>query len=62
MNHLENKNEIRDSFSREHGVGFAVKNAVLQHLEVESDSNEHFTTLRFNTKKETATLVSVYTL
>ena len=45
---------------REHGVGFAVKNTLLQSVEVGSDGNERITTLRLHTKKETATLVSVY--
>ena len=45
---------------REHGVGFAVKNTLLQSVEVGSDGNERITTLRLHTKKGTATLVSVY--
>ena len=45
---------------REHGVGFAVKNTLLQSVEVGSDSNERIATLRLHTKKGTATLISVY--
>ena len=45
---------------REHGVGFAVKNTLLQSVEVGSDGNERITTLRLHTNKGTATLVSVY--
>ena len=45
---------------REHGVGFAVKNMILQHGKVESHGNEHITTLCLHTKKGTTTLVSVY--
>ena len=45
---------------REHGVGFAVKNTLLQSVEVGSDGNERITTLRLHTRKGTATLVSAY--
>ena len=45
---------------REHGVGFAVKNMYLQHVEFGSDGNKRITTLRLQTRKGTATLVSVY--
>ena len=41
-------------------VGFAVKNTLLQHVEVDSDGNKRITTLRLQTKKETATLVNIY--
>ena len=40
-----------------HGVSFAVKNTLLQHVEVESDGNKRITTLRLHIKKGTATLV-----
>ena len=42
---------------REYGVGFAVKNKLLQSVEVGCDGNERITTLRIHTKK--ATLLSV---
>ncbi|MCP4267312.1 MAG: hypothetical protein GY777_17355, partial [Candidatus Brocadiaceae bacterium] len=45
---------------REHGVGFAVKNTLLQSVEVGSDGNKRIATLRLHTKKGTATLISVY--
>ena len=45
---------------KEHGVGCAVRNTLLQPVEVRSDGNERVTTLRFKTKKGTATIVSVY--
>ena len=44
---------------KEYGVGFAVKNTLLQHVEV-GDGNERIATLRLHTKKGTATLISVY--
>ena len=46
--------------SREHGVGFATKNTLLQSVEVGSDGNKRITTLRLHTKKRTANLVTVY--
>ena len=47
---------------RKHSVGFAfaVKNTLLQYLEVGSDGNERIITLHLHTKKGTSTLVSVY--
>ena len=45
---------------REYGVGFAVKYALLQSVEVGSDGNKRNTTLRLHTKKGIATLVCVY--
>ena len=45
---------------REHGVGFSVKNTLLQPVEVGFDGNERITTLRLQKKKGTTTLVNVY--
>ena len=45
---------------REYGVGFAIKNTLLHHVEVGSDGNKCITTLHLQTKKGTATLVNVY--
>ena len=47
---------------REHDVGFAVKNTLLQHVEIGSDGNERITTFRLHIKKVTSTLVSVYAI
>ena len=41
-----------------HCVGFAVKNTLLQHVEVVSDDNERITTLQ--TKKGIVAIVSIY--
>ena len=46
--------------SWERGVGFAVRNTLLQHVEVGSDDNERIIVLSFHTKKGISTLVSVY--
>ena len=45
---------------REHGVWFAVKNTLLQSIEVESVSNEFITTLRLHLEEGTTTHVSVF--
>ena len=45
---------------KEHGVGCAVRNTLLQPVEVRSDGNERISTLRLHTTKGTSTLVSVY--
>ena len=45
---------------RKHVVGFAVKNTLLQSVEIGSDDNNRITTLRLHTKKRTATFGSVY--
>ena len=51
----------KSSYERgEHGDDFAVKNTLLQHVEVESDGNELITTLRLQTKKGITTPVSEY--
>ena len=47
---------------RNHGVGFAVKNTLLQSLELESDSDKCIATLCLHTRKGTATFISVYKL
>ena len=45
---------------REHGVGFAVKNSLLNKLKPGSNSSERLMTLHLNTTEGPATLVSVY--
>ena len=46
--------------SWERGVDFAVKNTLLQHVEVGYDDNERIIILSLHTKEGIATLVSVY--
>ena len=45
---------------REHGVGFAVKNSLLNKVEPGSNSSERLMTLHLNTTEGPATLISVY--
>ena len=45
---------------REHGVGFAVKNSLLNKVKPGSNSSERLMTLHLNTTEGPATLVSVY--
>ena len=45
---------------REHGVGFAVKNSLLNMVEPGSGGSERLLTLRLNTTEGSVTLVSVY--
>lgn len=46
--------------NREYGVGFVVKNSLLNTVEPGSGGNERLSTLRLNTTESPATLVSVY--
>ena len=46
--------------SREHGVGFAVKNSLLNKVEPGSNGSERLLTLRLNTTEGPVTLISVY--